>query len=210
MLKKTLRDTGRKYRKKVFGRIIEYRHGFFVKTIIIYNYSDSTFKICSSKEIIDKLLRNKIIYAPSIYFETEQHVTSKPSLTDNLHVEIYKLLMKRQETINYRNACRIEKYLISVFTILIFTILTILLRNIYVSIESLIIFLVIMILLPRIHVISGKNRLFPVIKCFTLSKKLRRIDEEIISRIKYLPENDPLRKIALTQLNMEYEKGGRG
>jgi hypothetical protein len=73
-VEKILKDTGKKYRKKVSGRIIEYKHGFF-KTIIIYNRSDSTFKICGNKKFLEKLLKNKIIYAPK-YISNNQNTQS--------------------------------------------------------------------------------------------------------------------------------------
>ncbi len=199
-VEKILKDTGKKYKKKVFGRIIEYKYRFF-KTVIIYNHSDSTFKICGSEKFIEKLLKNRVIYSIKIYFEQLRHGVNKQKLMDKLHEEVYELLMRRQEAINYYSMCKREKYLIPIFTIIVFLLLTILWRSLYLSIESSIIFLIIITLLPRTIRFNDKLRLFPIIKCLTISKKLEKIDNEITARIKYLPENDPLRTIALIQLS---------
>ncbi len=188
------------FKKKVFGRIVEYRAGFHVKLVLVYYRSDGTFKICGDRGLINHLRERARLYGSGIKMY-DHLLPSRIPGEAGVHDEVFELLVERQRLEGLTRHCRMDGIILALLALIAALFDYLVNGDIPDMTLAASIIIAAGVLLPRPHMVEGRIGFYHPLRCPSYRSQLRMVDGELRRMLILLPRDNPYRRIIELQLS---------
>ncbi len=193
-----LRESMGKFKEKNYGRIIRFKTGLASSIILVYNRSDSTFKICGDERVLEKL-RN-YVYTYRRRVKVYDYPAAQIRIGGGIEDQLSELLIERQGLKRRIRACRRLIYMIPLYVLIAGLVLWFITTNIIDTVIAGVLVGIILFLIPHPIMGTGGIESCRILRLGEYVEELGVVERELRRLVDELPEDHPLREIVARQL----------